>query len=203
MDARTYDTVFVGGRFMPATSGRSLDVIAGRSEERIGSVPLASVADVDRAVAAARAAFDDGPWPRMAPAQRAAALRRLADGLEARADELVELGVEENGYPIGFSQAYMAPNPVFNLRFYADLAESYAFEEHRNGAGMHSLVRREPVGVVAAIPPFNGPLRWAPRSSDPRWPRGAQPSSRRPTRTRWRATCWLRSPRRPTFHPAC
>jgi acyl-CoA reductase-like NAD-dependent aldehyde dehydrogenase len=87
------DRLFVGGRFEPATSGRSLEVISPRSEELIARVELASEADVDRAVAAARDAFDHGEWPRLTPPERAAALRRVADGLEVRAHELVELAV--------------------------------------------------------------------------------------------------------------
>ena len=154
---RVYDSFFAGGRFQPATSGRSVDVVSPRTEEVIGRVALAGPDDVERAVAAAREAFDHGEWPRLAPAERAGMLRRVADGLAARADELVELGVEEMGYPIGFSEAYMGPNPVFQFQYYADLVETYPFEEERAGA-MRSLVRREPVGVVAAIPPFNGPL---------------------------------------------
>jgi betaine-aldehyde dehydrogenase len=152
-----HDRFFADGRFEAATSGRSIDIVSPRTEEPIARVALASAADVDRAVAAARAAFDQGPWPRMTPAERAATLRRLADGLEARAGELVALGVDEMGYPIAFSEAYMGPNPVFQFRRYAELAESYAFEEERRGT-QRSLVLREPVGVVAAIPPFNGPL---------------------------------------------
>jgi betaine-aldehyde dehydrogenase len=155
---RGYDTVFVAGGFVATESDRRADVISPRTEEVIGRVPLAAPADIDRAVAAARAAFDGGEWPSWAPADRAAALRRLADRLDRRADELAELGVDENGYPIAFSEAYMAVMPSINLRTYADLCETYAFEEERVSAAARSLVLREPVGVVAAIPPFNGPL---------------------------------------------
>jgi aldehyde dehydrogenase (NAD+) len=157
VERKIYDSYFAGGSWRPATSGSSIDVVAPRSEEVIARLALASEADVDAAVHAARAAFDHGEWPRLSPHERAAALRRLADGLEARAAELTELAVEEQGFPIWFAQTYMHENPVANLRTYADLAESYAFEELRNGA-QRSLVVREPAGVVAAIPPFNGPL---------------------------------------------
>jgi betaine-aldehyde dehydrogenase len=152
---RTYDSIFVDGCFVAAQSDRRADVVSPRTEEVIGRVPLAGPADVDRAVAAARAAFDDGEWPRWSPAERAAALRRLADHLDRRTDELAELGVEENGYPIAFSEGYMAVMPSINLRTYADLCETYPFEEERLVGGMLAGPAR--AGRVAvAIPRSTG-----------------------------------------------
>ena len=150
--------VYIDGEFANATSGRLADVISPRSEQVIAQVPLAGAQDVGRAVAAARRALEGGEWPLWPPTERAAALRRLADGLAARTAELVELGVEESGFPIAFSERAMAAVPAATLRRYADICESYAFEEDRVGPEFRSRVRREPVGVVAAIPPFNGPL---------------------------------------------
>ena len=155
---RTYDSIFAGGRFVRSDSGRTAEIVSPRTEEVIGRVPLADDADVDRAVDAARRAFDEGEWPRLAPAERAAAMRRLADALDRRQAELTELGVEENGYPIAFSETYMATMPAINFRMYADIAESYPFEEERQGPAATSLVLREPVGVAVLLPPFNGPL---------------------------------------------
>jgi aldehyde dehydrogenase (NAD+) len=154
---RAYEGYFVGGRFQPTTSGQSVEIVSPRTEEVIGRVGLASEADIDRAVAEARAAFDTGEWPRTTPSERATALRRVAEGLAARAADLIDLGVDEMGYPIAFCEGYMAPNPVFLFNQYAHLIEQYPFEEQRVGT-QHSIVRKEPVGVVAAIPPFNGPL---------------------------------------------
>jgi aldehyde dehydrogenase (NAD+) len=156
--AWTYDTIFVDGGFAASASDRHAEIVSPRTEEVIGRVPLASAGDVDRAVDAARRAFDHGEWPRLSPADRAAAMRRLADALDRRQAELTELGVDENGYPIAFSEAYMATMPAINFRMYADIAETYPFEEEREGPAARSLVLREPVGVAVLIPPFNGPL---------------------------------------------
>ena len=155
---RSYDTFFVDGGFARSLSDRSAEVVSPRTEEVIGRVPLATAEDVDRAVDAARRAFDHGEWPRLTPGERAAAMRRLADCLDRRQADLTELGVDETGYPIAFSETYMATMPALNFRMNADIAESYPFEEERDGPAARSLVRREPVGVAAAIPPFNGPL---------------------------------------------
>jgi len=154
----TYDTVFVDGQFVRSDADRYAEIVSPRTEQIIGRVPLASATDVDRAVDAARRAFDQGEWPHMSPSDRAAAMRRLADALDRRQQDLVELGVDENGYPIGFSESYMAVMPSINFRMYADIAESYPFEEEREGPAARSLVLREPVGVAVLIPPFNGPL---------------------------------------------
>ena len=121
------------------TPRRRAEIVSPRTEEVIGRVPLATPADVDRAVAAARRAFDHGEWPRISPAERAAAMRRLADCLDRRQQELVELGVDENGYPIAFSEAYMAAMPSINFRMYADIAETLPV---RGGA-------RRPGGALA------------------------------------------------------
>jgi aldehyde dehydrogenase (NAD+) len=156
--ARNYDTIYVDGGFAPSASDRHAEIVSPRTEEVIGRVPLATAHDIDGAVASARRAFDEGEWPRLPPAERAAAMRRLADALDRRQQELTELGVDENGYPIAFSESYMATMPAINFRMYADIAETYPFEEEREGPAARSLVLREPVGVAVLIPPFNGPL---------------------------------------------
>ena len=155
---RSYDTVFVDGGFARSQSSRFADVVSPRTEESSAACPLATADDVDRAVDAGRRAFDHGEWPRLSPSERAAAMRRIADSLDRPQADLTELGVDETGYPIAFSESYMASMPAINFRMYADIAESYPFEEEREGPAARSLVRREPVGVAVAIPPFNGPL---------------------------------------------
>lgn len=84
---RSFDQLFIGGRWVDPSSARVIEVVSPTTEEVIATVPDAQDADMDAAVAAAREAFDTGPWPRMTPAQRADALGRIADEIEARADE--------------------------------------------------------------------------------------------------------------------
>jgi acyl-CoA reductase-like NAD-dependent aldehyde dehydrogenase len=89
-----YSSFYIGGRWVPARSDRVRDVVSPRSERRIGSVPLASAADIDAAVAAARHAFDETDWARRTPAERGELCARLADGIAARSDELALLFTE-------------------------------------------------------------------------------------------------------------
>jgi aldehyde dehydrogenase (NAD+) len=132
-------------------------VISPSTEEVIGFAPVAGRADVDRAVAAARAAADDGPWPRTTPEERADALDRMAAHLTQRARELATLNVEEAAVPVTYAHA-REQGPAFIVGFFARLAREFAFREVRQGAAAPAIILREPVGVVASVVPFNGPL---------------------------------------------
>src|SRR5215212_8185183 len=124
MDMRDHDSFFIDGDWRTAQGTGVLDVISPRSEERIGRVPAAARADIDAAVAAARNAFDSGPWPRLSPAERATYLEALASGLEARTKELAELITEESGSTLFLSQVYQAVAPVMSFNYNAELGRS-------------------------------------------------------------------------------
>ena len=158
MAIKEYDRLFIGGDWVAPEGTGTIDVISPSTEEVMGRVPDATEADVDKAVAAAREAFDRGPWPRMQPAERAEVLTNVANAMTAELQGLSELLSTEMGAPIGFAQMalVLAPTMVFN--YYAGLAETYPFEEVRQGLlNPEVLVRQEPVGVVAAIAPWNVP----------------------------------------------
>jgi betaine-aldehyde dehydrogenase len=128
-------------------------VVDPATEETVAEVEAATVADLDAAVAAARAA--QPAWAARPPAERAAVLRALADGLEGDRERLARIVTSEVGTPIAESRELQLGMPLHNLHAYADLAERYAFEGERVG---NSLIVREPVGVVGAITPWNFPL---------------------------------------------
>jgi betaine-aldehyde dehydrogenase len=149
------DRLYVGGEWVKPRDGTTTDVIYPFTEEPIGRAALAGPADVDRAVRAARAALDG--WSKTAPAERAAILRRAAVGIDARAEELARLTTLEVGSPIEGVGKQIAVAKLF-LEWHADQAETYPWEEDRPGVFSSLLVRREPVGVVGAIVPWNFPL---------------------------------------------
>ncbi|HXL16617.1 MAG TPA: aldehyde dehydrogenase family protein, partial [Streptosporangiaceae bacterium] len=154
---RSHDRFYIGGQWVAPAGSATLDVISPHTEEVVGRVPDGTPADMDRAVAAARDAFDNGPWPRMDPADRAAAVGRLADVYAGRLGEIAELITEEMGSPITFSQLAQAPQPQMMLSYFAELGKTFTWEDDRPGIFGPVTVRREPVGVVAAIVPWNVP----------------------------------------------
>ncbi|MGI9004938.1 MAG: aldehyde dehydrogenase [Streptosporangiaceae bacterium] len=152
-----HDRFYIGGGWVSPAGQATIDVVSPHTEEVIGRVPDGTPADMDRAVAAAREAFDHGPWPWMAPAERAAAVARLADLYAARLGDFAELITTEMGSPITFSQLAQAPQPQMMLSYFADLGKTFTWEDERPGLFGPVTVRREPVGVVAAIVPWNVP----------------------------------------------
>ena len=152
----TREHLFIGGDCVAPAGTDVIEVVSPHTEQVIGRVPAGTTADMDRAVAAARAAFDTGPWPRTDPAERAAAVGRLAEVFAGRAGEMAALITAEMGSPIAFSQMTQAGPPNF-LAYYAKLGAEYTWEEERPGMIGPVAVRREPVGVVAAITPWNVP----------------------------------------------
>ena len=155
---QTKDKLFTGGQWCSPSSDAIIEVISPHTEEVIARVPEAREADVDAAVAAARRAFDSGPWPHMAAAERADHMERLSSILQGRSDEIAETITREMGSPINFSNMgqTMAANMVLN--YFSGLAREFPFEEARAGMMGPSVVRHEAVGVVAAIVPWNVPL---------------------------------------------
>jgi aldehyde dehydrogenase (NAD+) len=183
MSPRDYSSFFVDGGWRRARSSDHFDVISPRSEQRIGSVPAASTADIDDAVAAARRAFDQTDWPTRPAAERAELVSQLAAAISARKDEIAELITEESGCSLFLAQAYQAVAPTLSFNYYADLAKTYPYQEVRvsdlnalaggGGEGTiipfagKSLVVHEPVGVVACISAFNFALACAGQKAGP------------------------------------
>ncbi len=158
-DARLrQDELFIGGKWAKPGTDRCIEVISPHSEAPVARVAAAEPDDVDRAVEAARAAFDAGPWPRLKPAERIDAVRRLAKTYGERRSEMADVITSEIGAPISFSQRAQVALPWTMMTAFCDLAESYPWQETRPGLyGSDIRIRREPVGVVAAIVPWNMP----------------------------------------------
>jgi aldehyde dehydrogenase (NAD+) len=154
------DALYIGGQWVPPTGSDKIIVLNSATEEAIGSVPAPTNEDIDKAVAAARAAFDKGPWPRLPVAERATYLMKIYDALMARVPELADVITQQVGSPKMFSLMGQAPAGAAWFRYYASVAESVEWVETRPaflGEQDHTLIH-EPLGVVAAIAPWNGPL---------------------------------------------
>jgi len=155
---KTYQQ-FIGGQWVDSASGETLEVINPANDQLIARVPKSSSEDVDRAVEAADAAFP--AWGAATPAERSSALLKLADAIEARGEEIGRLESQNAGKPVG-AAIDEVPVVVDNLRFFAGAArllEGKAANEYM--ADHTSFIRREPVGVVASIAPWNYPIMMA------------------------------------------
>jgi betaine-aldehyde dehydrogenase len=151
---------FVGGEHVDATDGRRADLVDPATGEVFASAPVSSAEDVDRAYTAAARAFPG--WRDATPSERSLALYRLADAIEAHGEELVALESRNTGKPLGLTASEEIPPMVDQIRFFAGAArnlEGKAAAEYM--AGHTSWVRREPVGVVGQVTPWNYPMMMA------------------------------------------
>jgi len=150
----------IDGAWVDASSGETLDVVNPADENVIATVPAGTWEDVDLAVRAARKAFEDGPWTRMPPGERAKLLWRIADLLEARKEEFAELETLDNGKPITMSKWVDVPASVAALRYWSGWCTKIAGETRAvDMPGEYlAMTLREPVGVVGLITPWNFPL---------------------------------------------
>jgi acyl-CoA reductase-like NAD-dependent aldehyde dehydrogenase len=155
--ARSFSELFIGGRWVSPSTDAVIEVVNPTTEDVIATVPDAQNADIDAAVAAAREAFDNGPWPRMTPAERADAIGRIADELHARADELAAVFVEEVGASKPFA-ALIQAGAESKLRDAMTFHERFELETEVPIGVNHGEIIHEPVGVVAAIVPWNAPV---------------------------------------------
>ncbi|MEZ7237201.1 aldehyde dehydrogenase [Rhodococcus sp. GXMU-t2271] len=154
---KSYDKLFIGGSWVEPSSDALIEVISPINGEVIATVPEAREADMDRAVSAARKAFDEGPWPRMTPAERAEILVRVGNEVKKRIPEMAEAFTLELGAPAAVSTLFHQ-NAVDMWDDAATFHERFAFEEERTWKGGHGKVVREPIGVVAVVVPWNGPV---------------------------------------------
>ena len=155
--------IFIDGAYVAPTGGKTFDAVDPSNNSVFHQVPRGGAEDIDKAVKAARRAFDEGPWPRMSGAERAACLRRMGDLIAARTDALALIEVQDNGKPL--------PEAVWDIEdtagvfhFYADLAEGLDGHEQNVPLGMEGFTSkavREPIGVAGAIIPWNFPLLMA------------------------------------------
>jgi len=150
--------LIIDGEAVDAASGRTFETRNPATEERITDVAEAGVEDVDRAVRAARKAFDEGPWTRMRPAERARLLWKLGDLVLAHADELARLETMDNGKPIFESRQIDIGMVAGCFHYFSGWATKLAGETTAVSPGQFTFTLREPVGVVGAIVPWNFPM---------------------------------------------
>lgn len=147
----------IDGHEVPSLDGATMDDVDPFTREPWARIALGGKADADRAVAAARAAFDEGPWPRMGFEDRHRILHRLADLIDAHADELAMADTRDMGKPIGQAR-HDAARAAWNVRFFADHARMSTADAYPMDSGHHAFATYEPAGVVVAISPWNFPL---------------------------------------------
>jgi betaine-aldehyde dehydrogenase len=151
---------YIDGEFRDAADGRTTEVVNPATGEAYATAPLSGAADVDAAMAAAEAAFP--AWRDLVPAERQKALLKIADAVEARAEELIAAESEDTGKPIGLTRSEEIPPMVDQIRFFAGAArmlEGRSAGEYMEG--LTSFIRREPVGVCAQVAPWNYPMMMA------------------------------------------
>lgn len=155
--------LFVNGEWVDAAGDGHVDVVNPATEAVIAEVPEGSVADVDRALHSARRAFEEGPWPKMAPRERSAVLERFVGRIVERRDELVELIIAETGAARPIASAFQFDAGLKYAQWFAERAASFPFVEPLppqagpRGLGQGAILK-EPIGVVCAITPFNYPM---------------------------------------------
>ncbi len=156
---RHLDRFFIGGEWVAPSTGSTITVTDSATEQSFFTVAEAQAADIDRAVAAATEAFTRGPWPRTSHAERAEYLRAIAAALRRRGAEVGQIWPRESGVLHGIASG-AAEGAARTFEYYASLADTYPFEEEARPTrgGEFGLLVREPVGVVGAIIPWNGPL---------------------------------------------
>jgi acyl-CoA reductase-like NAD-dependent aldehyde dehydrogenase len=154
----SYDRLFIGGQWLPPSTPAVIEIRSPHDGHRIGSVPEAGQGDVRRAVAAARQAFDAGVWALTPPTDRQAVIRRFDELHHARAAEFAGLITAENGSPIWFT-SMLQDALTHQTGAYLRAAEELRWEERRPfpGGATDLVFRHEPVGVVAAVIPWNAP----------------------------------------------
>src|SRR5512132_170957 len=152
---------YVGGEFKEAREGSTLEIVNPSTGEPFATAPLSGPADVDDAMRAARAAFDDD-WRHTTPSERMTCLLRMADAIEEDAERLVEIEAENTGKPRGLTLSEEIPPMCDQIRFFAGAAralEGRATAEYMRG--FSSSIRREPVGVIGSVAPWNYPMMMA------------------------------------------
>jgi acyl-CoA reductase-like NAD-dependent aldehyde dehydrogenase len=153
-----YADLYIGGAWTAPASAQRIAVHSATTEELVGSVPDGAEADIDKAVIAARQAFDDpSGWATWSADRRAAVLERFAAALEARGAETARRVTVQNGMPLWLAMNFEAGFPALLLRYYSGLVEAGTEERRQGMLGKQSLVVKEPIGVVAAIVPWNVP----------------------------------------------
>ena len=150
--------LFINGGWQAAADGATLDVISPIDGQPLTTLAAAGVHDVDRAVAAASAVFERGTWSRLAPAERKKVMHRIADRIEAQQAELAVLGVRDNGTEISMAWKAEPGSAAATFRFYAECVDKINGEIAPAPDGTLGLVHKAPVGVVAAVVPWNFPL---------------------------------------------
>lgn len=153
-----YDKLFIGGTWVEPSTDEVIEVHSPATGAYVGKVPLAAKADVDTAVATARAAFDNGRWPATPPAERAAVIAKAVTLMEERKELFTTLLADETGQPPAIIETMHWLGSLGALTYFAGAADDVIWRETRNGSYGQTLVTREPLGVVAAIVAWNVPL---------------------------------------------
>lgn len=148
---------FIDGQWVAPSGNEQHQALEAATGELLGTASLGTDADIDAAVSAARRALDTGPWGRTTAVERAEVMHRFAAALSTRADATSKLVSQENGMPITLSSAFNGAAPAGMLQMYAEMVKTVALEEIRPSLSGATIVRREPVGVVGAITPWNYP----------------------------------------------